>query len=167
MDLEIRQITLEDIPHVVNIQIKGWQTAYRGIIDDEYLDSLNAEEKKVKRKRDFNKSPFVVAVLDGEIVGFCRYLYEVVSNDGEGYDSEVMALYVKPNLKGKGIGRRIFEYVRNDLLNHGKKKMILWCLKDNMPSRAFYEKMGGKIVAEHGIEIGSKIYPEVGFGYTL
>ena len=167
MNLEIRQITLEDIPHVVRIQIAGWRTAYRGIIDSEYLDNLDAESKMVKRKRDYNKSPFVVAVLDGQIVGFCRYLYEVVSNDGEGYDSEIMALYVDPELKGQGIGKEIFKYVKNDLINQGKKKMILWCLKDNMPSRAFYEKMGGKIVAEHGIEIGSKIYPEVGFGYTL
>ena len=167
MNLEIRQITLEDIPHVVKIQIAGWQTAYRGIIDDEYLDSLDEESKKVKRKRDYNKSPFIVAVLDGKIVGFCRYLYEVVSDDGEGFESEIMALYVMPELKGKGIGKAIFSYVKEDLKKHGKRNAILWCLKENYPSRAFYEKKGGKIVGEHGIEIGSKIYPEVGFGYTL
>ena len=128
---------------------------------------VNAEEKKIKRKRDFGKSPFVVAVLDGKIVGFCRYCYEVISNDSKGFDSEIMALYVMPNLKGQGIGKKLFTYVKEDLLEHNKKQMVLWCLKDNMPSRGFYEKMGGKIIAEHGIEIGGKIYPEVGFGYDL
>ena len=167
MDLIIRQVNLEDIPYVVDIQIKGWQSAYREIIDDAYLDNLNAEEKKIKRKRDFGKSPFVVAVLDGKIVGFCRYCYEVISNDSKGFDSEIMALYVMPNLKGQGIGKKLFTYVKEDLLEHNKKQMVLWCLKDNMPSRGFYEKMGGKIIAEHGIEIGGKIYPEVGFGYDL
>ena len=167
MDLIIRQVEFEDIPRVVEIQIAGWKTAYRGIIDDNYLDNLDAEEKKVKRKRDFGKSPFVVAVLDGKIVSFCRYLYEVFSDDGIGFDSEIMALYVDPELKGKGIGKELFEYVKNDLKEHGKKKTILWCLKENYPSRGFYEKMGGEIVGEHGIEIGGKIYPEVGFGYTL
>ena len=167
MDLIIRQVEFEDIPRVVEIQIAGWKTAYRGIIDDNYLDNLDVEEKKVKRKRDFGKSPFVVAVLDGKIVGFCRYLYEVFSDDGIGFDSEIMALYVDPELKGKGIGKELFEYVKNDLKEHGKKKTILWCLKDNYPSRGFYEKRGGEIVGEHGIEIGGKIYPEVGFGYTL
>ena len=107
MDLIIRQVNLEDIPYVVDIQIKGWQSAYRGIIDDAYLDNLNAEEKKIKRKRDFGKSPFVVAVLDGKIVGFCRYCYEVISNDSKGFDSEIMALYVMPNLKGQGIGKKL------------------------------------------------------------
>ena len=105
--------------------------------------------------------------LDGKIVGFCRYCYEVISNDSKGFDSEIMALYVMPNLKGQGIGKKLFTYVKEDLLEHNKKQMVLWCLKDNMPSRGFYEKMGGKIIAEHGIEIGGKIYPEVGFGYDL
>lgn len=36
MEVIIRKITEQDIPHVVEIQIKGWQTAYKGISDDEF-----------------------------------------------------------------------------------------------------------------------------------
>lgn len=45
--------------------------------------------------------------------------------------------------------------------------MILWCLKDNDPSKAFYTKMGGKMIEERKIEIGEKEYLEVGFEYKL
>ena len=90
-----------------------------------------------------------------------------MSEDGYGYDCEIVALYVKPTLKRHGIGKTMINYVKNDLKNKGKTKMILWCLKDNYPSRKFYEKMGGTIVGEHSIEIGEKSYEEVGFGYQL
>ncbi len=45
--------------------------------------------------------------------------------------------------------------------------MILWCLKDNEPSKKFYTKMGGEIVKEKTIEIGGKNYYEVGFRYNI
>ena len=61
----------------------------------------------------------------------------------------------------------MFDYVTTKLRDEGKKKMILWCLKDNYPSRKFYEKMGGVNVGEHSIEFGGKIYQEVGFSFEL
>ena len=36
------------------------------------------------------------------------------------------------------------KYAINEFKNSKKEKMILWCLKENYPSRAFYEKMGLK-----------------------
>ena len=44
--------------------------------------------------------------------------------------------------------------------------MILWCLKDNEPSKKFYKKMGGEIIAERKIIINNKNYDEVGFKYN-
>ena len=38
MDIIIRNIKFDDIPNVVDIQINGWLSAYRGIIDDNYLE---------------------------------------------------------------------------------------------------------------------------------
>lgn len=167
MEVIIRNITEEDIPHVVEIQIKGWQTAYEGIIDSEFLSAMNKEKNIEQRKKDYMLGHFRVAEINDEIVGFCRYDEVVVSVDGDGFDSELMALYVKPELKKQGIGKSMFNYVINDLKSKGKNKMILWCLKENYPSRKFYEKMGGIIAKEHDIEIGGKIYKEVGFGYDL
>ena len=50
----IRNIEEKDIPSVVDIQISGWQIAYKGIIDDSTLSSMNRDEKieKSGRKMD-------------------------------------------------------------------------------------------------------------------
>ena len=45
-NIRIRNIKKEDIPQVVNIQIDGWRAAYKGMIDDEYLENMNVEKKR-------------------------------------------------------------------------------------------------------------------------
>ena len=45
--------------------------------------------------------------------------------------------------------------------------MILWCLKDNMPSRGFYLKMGGELIGEKPITFGDKEYMEVGYVFNV
>lgn len=82
-------------------------------------------------------------------------------------DCEITALYVKTDLKYNGIGTKLFQFVVNEFKSQSKSKMILWCLKDNEPSKKFYTKMGGKNIKERVIEIGEKSYCEVGFMYNI
>ena len=42
--------------------------------------------------------------------------------------------------------------------------MMLWVLKQN-PSRGFYERLGGEVLAEQEIEISGQKYPEVAYGW--
>ena len=46
----IRNVEEKDIESIVNIQIDGWKTAYKGIIDDIILNSMNKEEKVERMK---------------------------------------------------------------------------------------------------------------------
>lgn len=41
---------------------------------------------------------------------------------------------------------------------------IIWTLQDN-PACSFYQRLGGKFVAEKTIEIGGTQLVELGFGY--
>ena len=164
----IRNIEEKDIPSVVEIQVNGWKTAYKGIVDDEFLNSMNIEERIEKRKRDYKENGFVVAELDKKIVGFCRYIdNNNFTQEISDIDCELLSLYVKPSLKYNGIGTKIFQFVIDEFKKKNKRKMILWCLKDNDPSKKFYTKMEGKIVKEREIEIGDKTYLEVGFLYNI
>ena len=164
----VRNVKKEDLRDVSEIAIKGWQTAYRGIVDDEYLDKLSIDEFYQKRLKDYAENGFVVAEEKNKILGFCRY------REGNAYgdkfldvDCEILALYVKPELKRKGIGKALVDYVKNEFRENKYSKMIIWCLKDNYPSRAFYEKMGGIYCGENSIQKGNKEYEEVGFIYDL
>lgn len=166
-ELIVRNVKYEDLRAVAEIAIRGWQTAYRGIVDDEYLDSLSIEENYQKQIKDYKENGFIVAEQEGEVVGFCRYI--VGNNYQDEYpevDCELCALYVKPEEKRNGIGRALVEYVKNEFRRNNLNKMIIWCFKDNYPSRAFYEKMGGELCGETTC-IRGREYLEVGFIYNL
>ncbi len=164
----IRNVKEKDIPSIAEIQVNGWKTAYKGIIDDVVLNTMNKDDKIERFKSNYKKNGFIVAEFKNEVVGFCRY---VESNeftpDMQNIDCEITALYVKPDLKYNGIGTKLFQFVVNEFKNQSKSKMILWCLKDNESSKKFYTKMGGKIIKERVIEIGEKSYCEVGFMYNI
>lgn len=164
----IRNIEKDDIPSVVDIQISGWKTAYKGIVDDAFLNSLSKSKKIEQRNKDYKQNGFIVAQSGDEIVGFCRYIDNNSHTPNmSDIDCEISALYVKPNCKYMGIGTKLFNYVINEFRKKNKTQMILWCLKDNEPSKKFYTKMGGKIAKEKTIEIGDKSYLEVGFKYDI
>ena len=167
-DIIIRNIEEKDIPSVVDIQISGWKTAYKGIIDNDFLNAMNRDERIKKRKNDYKSNGFIVAELHNQIVGFCKYVDSNKFTPDISYiDCELLALYVKPNFKYNGIGTQLFNFVINDFKNKNKTKMIIWCLKDNEPSKKFYTKMGGKIVKDREIKIGDHNYNEVGFEYNI
>ncbi len=164
----IRNVKEKDIPSIADIQVNGRKTAYKGIIDDVVLNTMNKDDKIERFKSNYKKNGFIVAEFKNEVVGFCRYMESnEFTPDMQNIDCEITALYVKPELKCNGIGTKLFQFVTNEFKSKSKTKMILWCLKDNEPSKKFYTKMGGKIVKERVIEIGENNYYEVGFEYNI
>ena len=169
LDIIIRAATIKDIEKIADIKIEGWQTAYRGIVDDNFLDNMDREKEIEKRRNNIdNGVNIIVAELNNDIVGFC--LYRNYNNYPEKYpsaDCEISSLYVTSKLKRNGIGRKTMQYVMELLKKQGKTKMILGCLKENYPSRAFYEKMGGKVISYDEIEFGNKKYGLAMYEYDI
>lgn len=166
----IRKMEEKDIESVVDIKIFGWLTAYKGIIADEDLEIVkNSRAERIeKRKKDFRESHFIVAEENGEVVGFSRYIDDGSrSQEVPDADCELIALYVKPEFKRRGIGSALLNYVSDEFRQIGKTRMILWCLKENYLSRKFYEIMGGHIVTEKEIELNGHKYTDVGFLFEL
>ncbi len=166
----IRRARIEDIPAITDIQIGGWLAAYRGMISDEDLEKMKASraERIARHTNNIKTMTYIVAEKDGEIVGFSRYIDNNSFSPDFDVDCELLALYVKPDCKRQGIGKALMNYVKDEFRKQGKKRMILWCLRDNYPSRAFYEAMGGKL-AERGkdFDLDGHKYPEAGFIYEL
>lgn len=119
-----------------------------------------------KNKRIFEQYNIIVAELKNEVIGFCRYDYNNYYEE-ENVDCELIALYIKPEMKRHGIGRKLMKYAINEFKNSKKEKMILWCLKENYPSRAFYESMGGKASKIKLEKFGEKEYELISYLYEL
>lgn len=163
--IKIRQAKIEDIEAISNIKVKGWQNAYRGIIDNEYLDNMNVEHVIIKNRENFNKQNFIVAEMNQTVVGFCVYSYNCENNTDA--DCELIGIYVKPELKRNGIGRELIKYVIDECKNAGRRKLILWCLKKNYLAREFYEAMGGIATNIRWMSIGEKQYEMISYLYEL
>ena len=166
-ELLIRTIKYEDIEQIVDINIKAWKKEYKGIIDDDILNNLNKQEKIEKWKKNYNKGNVIVAEESGTILGYCRYDDSTVYKNTD-IDSEIIAIYVDCDKLGNGIGRRLVEYVKNDLKNKNKAKMVIWCLEKNQNARKFYEKIGGNLISdEKYFEKDGEKYKEVGYVYNI
>lgn len=158
----IRYFEKDDIEQIAKIIDEDWKIAYKGIIDDDYLKNLNYKDREKRIRAKYNKETGVVFVEDNEIKGFCRF----GKNEDENL-AEIYALYVKNNYRRKGVGKKLIEQVKEILKSKGYKEMILWCLKENINARNFYEKSGGKLYKERKFKIENKEYDEVSYKYKL
>lgn len=166
--LIIRDVEPQDIDIITDINIECWKKCYSGIIDEDYLENIDRENRFLNMTRTIENNRFVVAEDDGRVLGFCRYvLNNGFSPNFDEIDAEVCALYVDVNFQNKGIGTKLLEYVLEDLKKNGKKKIIIWCLKKNENARLFYSKMGGTVYSERKVKIEDKEYDEIAYKYDI
>jgi GNAT superfamily N-acetyltransferase len=153
----------KDVAHVI---IQTWKTAYKGIIDNAFLDAMdeNGEKRLSGIRQDIAKGKIYVASVDGKVVGIA--IYGNARDDKYAGRGELYALYVLDEYQNMGIGRRLINAVKNDFCQNGYKNFIIACLSEN-PSCRFYEKMGGKKIDEKFCAIGGKNYKESIFDYII
>ncbi len=165
-DYIIRLNRYEDQEQMARIKVDGWKNAYDRIIAANYLNSLNYEKQAERYKASFYeyRELVFVAVRGDEVLGYSCFN---PNPNVDSFDSELVSLYIKPNEIGKGIGTELFIATRKQMINLGKKNMIVWCLSNNENAVKFYEKMGGKIVKTKDAKIGDRTYKEYGFYFQL
>ena len=156
--LTIRQATLADAEQIATIHVECWQSAYKNIVTDAFLQNIRKADWISRRTKQLeaNASNTFIAEENGRISGFII----VGKNRGvEKYEGEVYAIYISPNSFRKGIGKKLFTTGINHLKNIGFGSSIVWVLKDN-PCKSFYISLGGKLTGEKEIKIGEQILIE-------
>ena len=166
--IKIRQAKLEDLKSIAEIKVVGWQSSYRGIVADEYLNSMFVSNQIHKLKNSYSIENIFVAESENEIIGFCRFCdYDESIYCDEEIDCEIREIYVRPDFKRKGIGSKLFLHTKQYFKQNEKKKLCLSCLRDNYNARKFYEKMGATSKVGKDLIIGDKSYPCVSYVYNL
>ena len=160
-ELIIRKAERDDVLQIADILVEDWKKAYSGIIDSDYLDSLSVEERYQRELQRYRI--YTVAAEGKEILGF---VWNEMS-DGETADCEIIALYVRFALRKSGIGKALFRHSADTFRAVGRKKMIVWCLRENDEARKFYEKMGGKTGPAGTHPWGNRNYDMVSYLYQL
>jgi L-amino acid N-acyltransferase YncA len=168
MTAAIRKARLEDAPGIARVQIDSWRTTYRGLIADEFLQTLSYELREQRWRQplsDPSSESFLYLAADetGKVIGF-SYAGPERSGDPV-YRGEVYAIYLLELAQGRGNGRKLIRVVADELLGCGFPSMLLWVFKENHPSRRFYEAIGGNYLREKTIEIGNQTLIEVAYGW--
>lgn len=168
-DIIIRKAILEDIDEICTLHVNSWNRTYKGIIDQEYLDNMkNNIEKRIERmKREFGLRNIIVATLNNEIVGFSEYISSNEFSKELDIDCELCGLYVKNEYIKTGVGTKLFNYVKDKFKDENRKKMGLWCSKENINVINFYINKGGILSNEKTFNLAGKDYNEVAFIYDL
>jgi GNAT superfamily N-acetyltransferase len=139
----LRRAEPQDAMAVARVHVRSWQAAYRTLLPDDYLDQLRPEDRA--HGYDFAsldplKPRTIVAVEDGLIQGFVT---TAPSRDLDLPDhGELWALYVDPELWGRGIGVALVSAARAGLVELGFRKAFLWALAGNVRADRFYQMDG-------------------------
>lgn len=139
----IRDANPDDALAMAGIHVRSWQAAYRGLIDDEFLDRLRPEDRAGGYSfagADPAAPRTIVAEADGEIWGFaatgpCR------DEDAPGA-GELYALYVDPSRWRSGTGRLLLDHATARLREGAFDEAVLWVLRGNEGAERFYETAG-------------------------
>lgn len=172
MTVFIRKATKSDIPDIAAIHVAGWQGAYGGIVDQDYLDSVTVEKRIEQWSEWFadETATRLVACQDNKIVGFITFGTLKTAPAGTSkirplYSSEIYALYILPEVFRQGVGTSLMKVAVNELQIQKHQSLCLWVLKDNKRACHFYEKMGGQRIGKKMVEFGPTKAKEVCYGW--
>ncbi len=172
---QVRKATPDDAHDIAAINTLAWQTAYRGLLPDSYLDGLSVPERLPRWRDRIAQLPGTQrawVVVDGESglsVGYCisgpYRSARSESGPGVGRAGEIYAIYVHPDAWGTGAGWAAFSAGVAELQTQGFTRGVLWMLEGNVRGQRFYERAGwlldGGKKREPVNESGTVIAPEV------
>ena len=103
-------------------------------------------------------STFLVAELEGEIIGYVKVNQVPVQTDIHDPDSlEIARLYVLEDFFGLGLGKKLLDTAINIAKQNEKKYLWLGVWEHNARAIRFYEKNGLRIFGSHPFPFGDEV----------
>jgi GNAT superfamily N-acetyltransferase len=161
----VRPAELGDAAAIARVHVATWRSTYRGLIPDDFLESLSEARYEERWQRSLADEGMRVYVAEDqrEIVAFASGGRERAGE--QDYKGELYAIYVLEEAQGRGHGRGLVRAVTGGLDELGLADMIVWVLRDNRRGRRFYERLGGVYVRSQPIKIGTSELEEVSYGW--
>ena len=172
MTVSIRNMTQDDVSAVANIHVKGWQEAYGGIVDADYLSNLSVSEKEESWTLWLQDEGVhhIVAEQDNKVLGFLsvgplRTLPPGMSPIRPLYATEIYAVYLDPDYYRQGIGRTLFSEAAKRIVEMKQQSTCLWVMDKNERGNRFYKALGGERCGKNFVEVGPSKIKDVCYGW--
>jgi len=144
--VRIREANASDLPFLIDLRLKMISACPDSFLDDYgELTEWTAEDWKkwLFRLTETENSNLVVAEEDGQLIGVvgCKG----VKHKRARHVATLVGVGVLPSYRGKGIGRRMLDYVISWVKKQTKiERLQLTVYADNETAVKFYEKLGFK-----------------------
>jgi L-amino acid N-acyltransferase YncA len=142
---DTRRMRIEDASSVASVHVESWRSTYRGIVDQDMLDSMSVKQSTAEWRGRIisldSQSGLWVTPGEGDVVGFANF---GLARDVDATSStvELMALYVEPTAWSSGAGAALMFRVLHEMRNLAFDEATLWVLIENERGRRFYERQG-------------------------
>ena len=136
------------------MEIRPYANSDEGVVAQLWGDvfasapTWNHPETDIHRKLAVQRELFLLAVVDGQVVGTAMAGYD-------GHRGWVYYLAVAPGHRRKGIGTALMRRVERDLAAMGCPKLNLQVRASNEAVVAFYRKLGYQV--EERISLGKRL----------
>ncbi len=171
----VRPARADDAESIAQVHVASWQTAYRGILPDSYLDTLNVS-RRLEMWQELLTRPkpgtfnFVAEDASGALVGFAsggpaRAHIALPGDPAVLFDGELYGIYLLAEHRGQGVGRRLTTNLAQAMADYGYRTLLVWVLAAN-PACAFYEALGAVRVGQEDITLAGLVLPELAYGWT-
>lgn len=141
--LTLRSATSADAAAIARIHIASWRAAYANELPADLLASLDHDERTDLWRERIADPENLVRVIEEKqtLLAFC--------SSGPSHDKDAAAatweirnLHVSPELRGGGLGGRLFDDAVRHAQSANAQTVTLWVVETNYPARRFYEKRG-------------------------
>lgn len=137
--VHIRLANLEDISKISSVLAVSWKTAYRGIVDDDYLNSLKSDHWVDFLTSGLNKNSIFSMVMENnqEMIGVA-----ILSKTEKEHEACLISFYLLPDKIGQGFGHVFYCEIEAELKSRGFSNCSLDVLENNKRAIRFYKVHG-------------------------
>lgn len=139
--INIRTATEKDVPTIFEFikELAEYENMSSDVIATEELLKQNIFDKKL--------AEVIIAEYDEKPVGFALFFHNFSTFLGKG-GIYLEDLYVKPEIRNKGIGKILLSYLAQLALERDCGRLEWSCLDWNEPSISFYKERGAQPMDE-------------------
>ena len=154
-NLLIRPAGKDDITAIEQLARRIWPATYSNHLTpaqlNYMLDYFYTPAALENQMTDKGHS-FIISLLDDVPVGFGSW-----SRIDKAGTYKLHKLYVDTSIHGKGVGKKLVDYIEEKLLADKASALRLHVNRYNK-ARYFYEKLGFHIIGEEDVDIGQGVY---------
>ena len=148
MQYTIYQASAQHAQILNDIHYKSWMVCYRGMLDDDFLDTMESLRWINPFQKMIGESLYAAVLeTDGRPAGCVTYRLSDQPYDNQ-RTGEIVSFYFLPDFWGEGIAAPLMQWVLTELKQMGCIYASLWVLEQNQRAQRFYKKMGFLLTSE-------------------